>query len=122
MKKNKIGISVVCLLVFSLFAVGNASASDNPTFCKDRQFINAIAVGDIPQLHLGGDVGNDVFVQFVDDSKWYPLNKNRNLNNSMGPSILATLNNAMVMRLPVTIADHYGIRCDDFDEVIVWRD
>ena len=110
---------VIAVLFLSVLTAGNSFASSMT--CKTNAIIQKIYVGEVNQGY-GADGGNAVYIQFSGDSRTYPLNYKFNLNDKQGAAILATLNSAMIMRLPVTILDHHGNNCDDFDEAQISRD
>jgi len=97
--------------------------------------ISAIGIGDFTgQTALKGnnekmfkvDGGMDVKVTFKDASgneKQIPIYYKMNLNDPQGSSMLSMLKEAFSHKLPVQVMDHYTTHnCDDFDQLIVYRD
>ncbi len=117
-----IKIFKVCTFITVSFFINNAAAD----LCASDKYVSTIEAGDISGLQHGHDGGNAVNVRFVhEDGRHYrtlPLNRNRNANDDNGKAMLSLLKTAMVMRLKVSVWDHYGTRCDDFDQVRINRD
>ena len=114
LKRTAIAISLITAISFS--ALANADG----TVCITKQEIKTIAVGEAHHPY-GADGGNAIYVTFADGTS-LPVNAARNLNDAMGGGILNILNTAFSLRLPVSVIDHNGAPCDDFDEVVTYRD
>ncbi len=102
--------------------VAPAWAKD-PKVCVDRKEISRIIIGktnrDIPDAQ--GD-GNVIMVTFVGSDTVHPADVDYDLNNDRGKAFFAALQTAMAMRFPVTLIDHSGTLCKDFDQVTFHRD
>lgn len=106
---DKIGVLVLTLTF--LFFSSAASAQ----MCVNKEKIIRIMSGQVEEA-MGSDGGNAVYVQ-TQSKDFFPLNKGRNLNDPMGPALLAQLTTAMSLGLKVSLIDHNGTKCDDFDEI-----
>lgn len=101
----------------SLFA-STAHAND---VCADKVLIKKVLAGYVDG-HKGPDSGNSVAVAYLlpnGQLHEIMLNISSNLNDTAGPSLLSMLTMAQVTGQRVTLKDHQGNRCDDFDEVIL---
>lgn len=88
--------------------------------CIDKQQIKSINIGEVNNRQMGHDKGRAIFVVFS-GGKELPVNNTMNLGDPQGASILATLNTAMAMGFKVSVFDHNGDICNDFDEILIER-
>ena len=109
------------LLAFMIsvgFCIGSAPAFAN-TVCANNVTIKQIHAGWVVAKQ-GPDGGNSVMVSYIDSNNRtgeLMLNHSYNLNDSPGPSLLSLLMLAQTTGQRVTLVDHHGTPCDDFDEV-----
>lgn len=101
----------------TLFA-STAHAND---VCASNVIIKKVMAGYV-DAHKGPDAGNSVAVAYQLPSgqmQELMLNVSYNLNDTPGPSLLSMLMTAQATGQRVTLKDHFGTRCDDFDEIIL---
>jgi hypothetical protein len=108
-------------LIFTAILITLLLNSSNTVFaastCVNQQYITDIRVGYVDQNQQGGTDGGSVVYVYFSNGRYLPLNYRYNLNDAPGPSILSVLMSAMFANLKVTVVDHYGDNCDDFDDV-----
>lgn len=104
--------------VLLLLALGLLSCvrPANAQACFTDQKVVKVNVGYVYDGHLGPDAGDAVYFT-LDDGKTYALNKNYNLDWSVGRLLFRTLLVGFVTGFRVTGYDHYGNNCDDIDQI-----
>ncbi len=83
--------------------------------CANQLHITSLEQGYIPGFP---DDGNAVQVR-LSNNLVIPANFRYNANDDAGKSLISLLRLAFQDNLKVTLVDHYGYNCDDFDNVIV---
>ncbi|MBB6523188.1 hypothetical protein [Pseudoteredinibacter isoporae] len=113
--KNKI-----IALTLSLLASSQAFATANRPgeVCVDSEFITQLEFGYITNITGGPDHGSAVLVHLSDGTS-IPLNFHMNANDRKGKAIIDALTLAFFSQRKVTLLDHWGHRCDDFDQLII---
>jgi len=106
------------MIAFSIFFVKDANA----TLCVEKEQIKQIRIGYVNAGQQHGPDGGDAIVVEFENGKLLPADKAYNLDHSRGRAIFSALQTAFVLRLPVTLVDNFGVRCDDFQEVIIYRE
>lgn len=109
----------ICLSAATALTAAPASAASN--VCVDRGTIKEVYAGYVDTVK-GADSGNAVKVVYQNRSGgtgFITLNTSYNLNDTPGPSLLSLLMLAQTTGQQVTLKDHFGTICDDFDEVVL---
>jgi len=108
----------ITIIFTSFFYMKNVHA----TLCVIEEQIKQLRIGyvDNGQKH-GPDGGDAILVEF-ENGQQLPADKAYNLDHSRGLALFSTLQTAFVLRKKVSLKDHSGYRCDDFQEVIIVED
>lgn len=107
------------LLLAAAFTANSALASG--TECINSLTIKSIESGDVKGFEGGSDENSAVVVEFSNGSR-LPLNYRINGNDTQGHALIAAINMAFSLRAKVSVTDHYGNDCNDFDTIRVYRD
>ncbi|WP_346208961.1 hypothetical protein [Aeromonas salmonicida] len=114
---KKLFIYVVTFLTFTL----PSFYSHAEKTCFSEGVITNLYIGYIDGGQAGGpDSGNAIMIDYNRGGSLgtIPVNHRYNLNSDKGPAFFSMLKSALLTGQKVTVKDHYGSNCDDFDEII----
>lgn len=112
---------LAALATTAAFLLPASPAFATATTCADKVVIKQVLAGYV-DAHKGPDSGNAFAVGYYDmggNYKELMMNRAYNLNDTPGPALLSLLMMAQATGQLVTLKDHDGTRCDDFDEIIL---
>lgn len=109
---NRFFTMAAITLATSLFAPCDAQAQ-----CAVDALIDGIEVGYVYDAPSGGPDNGSAVVVRLNTGQRIALNPYFNGNEQQGISLIAAVRMAFSLRLPVTLLDHFGGNCDDFDQI-----
>ncbi|MCL2916510.1 hypothetical protein L2725_22490 [Shewanella corallii] len=119
MKKITMILTSAMLLVAS--GAAEAGGVNHGKQCVDRQYISEMSFGHITGGGISPDGGNALIVHLSNGVN-LPLHPHYNGNDAGGRHIIEGLRLAFAYNRQVSLWDHAGNNCDDFDAVRVHSD